>query len=67
MILINKANIIAMCKDRNMQWSIGSYLVAMFVLNIFLDKFSDTIFYSQMIFVAVAGFRAYLLYRNKKC
>lgn len=66
MSLINKQILTEMCKDRNMQWSIGSYLVAMLIFGLTTDKFSDALFYSQIVFVLVALYRAYLLYKGKK-
>lgn len=66
MSLINKQILTEMCKDRNMQWSIGSYLVAMFIFGLTTDKFSDALLYSQIIFALVALYRAYLLHKGKK-
>ena len=66
MSLINKKILIEMCKDRNMQWSIGSYLLSMVIFSMTVDKFSDAVFYSQVVFVLVALYRAYLLYKGKK-
>lgn len=66
MSLINKKILTEMCKDRNMQWSVGSYLLSMAIFSMTVDKFSDAVFYSQVIFVLVALYRAYLLYKGKK-
>ena len=66
MSLINKKILTEMCKDRNMQWSVGSYLLSMVIFSMTVDKFSDAVFYSQVVFVLVALYRAYLLYKGKK-
>ena len=66
MSLINKKILTEMCKDRNMQWSIGSYLLSMAIFSMTVNKFSDAVFYSQVVFVLVALYRAYLLYKGKK-
>jgi hypothetical protein len=52
---------IKMIKDRNIQWCVGSQIVALLVFNIFIDNINDSVFYSQIVLVLVGMYRVHLM------
>jgi len=50
--------------NRNMQWTVGMYLLSLLITSLTMKNFADALFISEIVLLITGSYRAYLLFRK---